>query len=130
MNRARYIGDPKAENQMLSNALDLFGDRHRTQILDSLFCFLHNEGQSLRGNTEQHDSTWLARRIWSELRGGGMAGQFDSAPVEERNEALRIAHVCMAAIPALCERIAQRYIDAAAAVKTFEELERTRRNRG
>ena len=129
MSETIYRGDAKAIAHTLPNALHIFGEAKRDQLLDSLHCFLHNEGHSLKGNTEEFDAEWLARLIYSR-RHHSHPNRIDEAPDQVRQEYKEIAHIAIEALPQLCERIAQRYINAAAAVETFNELRRASERHG
>lgn len=79
-------------------------------VLDSIACQLHNQGQSLKGNTAVHDQYWLARQMWVSEHWNCNANQFDEAPTEVREFYCRMAGFAIAAIPGLMSRVADRAI--------------------
>lgn len=126
MPKAIYTGDPKAENQTLGNMLGIFSDYHREAALDALACYLHNEGHALQGNKAESDEQWLAKIILRD-RVQRHADNWEQATPVEREEALHLARLAIRNLPHLCERIATRYINAAAGVRSMWELARAQR---
>lgn len=116
----------KLEDQTISRALGHASIVERNLILDSLACYLHNEGHALSGNKAESDELWLARIILKD-RVQRHADNWDQATSIEREEALHLARISIRNIPALCERIASRYINASKALRSMEEISRAER---
>lgn len=114
------------ENETLRRALGFIGKEAGDNILDSLACYMHNEGHSLAGNTEASDHLWLARIILKE-RVHRHADNWEQATAIEREEALHLATIAMRCLPELCGRIASRYIRASRALRSVEEVRRAQR---
>jgi hypothetical protein len=116
------------EEETLKRALDYVSTEAETRGLDSLSCYLHNEGHSLAGNTAESDELWLARIILKE-RVQRHADNWEQATPVEREEALHLARLAIRNLPALCERIAHRYINASKALRSMEEIRRAKLDR-
>lgn len=93
----------------------------RWYALDGFACVLHNQGYALEGNTEANDALWLAQCLADDLDYGR---GFNEAPPERQEELKRIAAASIGCLPALCERISQRYINLAKAMRCMETVAR------
>jgi hypothetical protein len=119
----RMIGETRLHAETLPTYLELWDSKARLAFLDSLSCYLHNEGHNLTGNTEGFDVEWLARTMYAK-RTGGTLSDIERASDDTRQEYKALAAVAIECLPELCERMASRYLTALAAIKT--EIERTR----
>lgn len=97
-------------------------------MLDAVSCYLHNEGYNLQGNTAESDELWLARIILKD-RVQRHADNWEQATSIEREEALHLAQIALRNLPAICDRIAHRYINASKAFRTLEEIARAKRKK-
>lgn len=118
------MNSDKPEIDHFQSATEYLTKEGRWHVLDSLACMFHNQGYSLRGNTEENDAVWLARQICSHERGGGCANALDQLPEDRRAEYIRIAEIAIKSLPALCGRISARYINMSQALRTMEEVSR------
>jgi hypothetical protein len=116
-------GETRLHAETLPTYLELWDAKARTGFLDSLSCYLHNEGHTLRGNSELFDVEWLARSMYAR-RTGGAANDIDRAHDDVRQEYKEMARIAIECLPGLCDRIGSRYLTAKAAIET--ELSRAR----
>lgn len=113
------------ENETLRSALDFVSREAENRVLDSLSCYLHNEGHSLAGNTGESDEIWLARIILKE-RVQRHADGWEQATTAEQTEARELARIAIKCLPSLCSRISRRYINASKALRSMEEITRAK----
>lgn len=118
----------KPEEKTLKRAISFVSTEAENRVLDALSCYLHNEGYSLQGNTAESDELWLARIILKD-RVQRHADNWEQATSIEREEALHLARIAIRNLPALCDRIAHRYINASKAMRSLEEISRAKRDR-
>lgn len=98
----------RGEETTFDEALDFLTAEARFFVLDAISCTLHNEGHSLKGNTDGFDDAWLARRIYAEFE---LNGDWDRETNEVHDRYLKIARVAIISLPALAGRIASRYLN-------------------
>lgn len=120
--------ETKPEEKTLKRAIGFVSTEAQNWILDALSCYLHNEGYNLEGNTAESDELWLARIILKD-RVQRHADNWEQATSIEREEALHLARIAIRNLPALCDRIAHRYINASKAMRSLEEISRAKRDR-
>lgn len=118
----------KPEERTVKRALHFVSTEAENRVLDALSCYLHNEGHSLAGNTAESDELWLARIILKD-RVQRHADNWDQATSVEREEALHLARLAIRNLPALCDRIAHRYVNASKALRSMEEITRAKLDR-
>lgn len=126
LNETEIFMNVKIEEHTIGRALGHAAIVERNLLLDSLACYLHNEGHSLSDNRAESDELWLARIILKD-RVQRHADNWDQATAIEREESLHLARIAIKNIPALCERIAARYINASKALRSMEEVSRAER---
>ena len=119
----RMQGETRLHAETLPTYLELWDAKARVGFLDSLSCYLHNEGHSLKGNHELFDVEWLARCMYAR-RTGGAVNDIERAGDDVRQEYKQMAAVAIECLPDLCDRIGARYLTAKAAIET--ELSRAR----
>ena len=127
----------------------------READLDHAYCVLHNEGQTLAGNTQASDLEWFGRLLFerSELGAGwiktipwlltreqyeylGLQRQglfetkrWDMLTDDQREAWRKIARITLSCLPDLASRIAHRYEVQAAAIKNLLKEEWANRER-
>lgn len=116
-------GETRLQAETLPTYLELWDAKARVGFLDSLSCYLHNEGHSLQRNTAGFDVEWLARSMYARHTGGAV-NDLDRASEMVRADFIKMAEVAIECLPALCDRIGSRYLTAKAALET--ELARAR----
>lgn len=116
-------GETRMVAETLATYLELWDTEQRTSFLESLTCYLHNEGHTLQGNHELFDVEWLAKRMYAQRTGNTM-NDLERASDATRQEYKEMAEVAIRSLPDLCDRIGARYVSAKAALET--ELERVR----
>lgn len=120
---------PRHDISQLDDALAFLTDRKaRYHVLDSLACYLHNDGYALDGNTEESDVEWFARNLWE--REHERSGRWEQAPEEEKTRFIRLAQMVIAELPAFQLRIAHRLITLSKIVRDIERAERHLRAEG
>lgn len=117
------IGETRMQAETLPTYLELWDAKQREMFLESISCYLHNEGYALQGNHPLHDVSWLAKVMYSRRNGAAM-NDLDRAGDETKKEYLELAETAIICLPELCDRIGSRYITAKAAIET--ELNRAR----
>lgn len=108
----------------LINALDLFVAQEKRDVLDALACELHNDGHFLSGNTEANDTAWFAEwlhRVWAEDSHKRTA--WNHLEEEDRRQWFKLAKLVISALPFLMERISNRYLAMASALRMLEKSE-------
>lgn len=117
--------ETKPEDKTLKRAIGFVSTEAENRVLDALSCYLHNEGHALDGNRAESDELWLARIILKD-RVQRHADNWEQATSIERVEALQLARIAIRNLPALCDRIAHRYINASKALRSMEEISRAK----
>jgi hypothetical protein len=117
----------KPEEETLKRAIGFVSTEAQNWVLDGLACYLHNEGYNLEGNTAESDELWLAQIILKD-RVCRHADNWEQATPIEREEALHLARIAIRNLPALCDRIAHRYINASKALRSMEEITRAKKD--
>jgi hypothetical protein len=118
----------KPEEKTLRRAIRFCSNEAENWVLDGLACYLHNEGYALSGNKEESDEMWLARIILKD-RVQRHADNWEQATAIEREEALHLARIAIRNLPALCDRISHRYVNASKAIRSMEEISRAKMKR-
>lgn len=119
----RMTGETRLQAETLPTYLELWSADKRAEFLESMSCYLHNEGHSLQRNSAEFDVEWLARAMYANRTGGGL-NDIERAGDDARQEYKAMAEAALACFPHLCERIGSRYVTAKAAIET--ELQRAR----
>lgn len=121
--------DDVVQDKTLRRALNYVSVESRNWVLDSLACHFHNEGHGLAGNLERGDARWLAAEIFRQRNPCKHCNALEREPEPVQAEYLAFANAALKSLPALTERIAQRYITAAAAMRSQEQIYRARKDR-
>lgn len=121
-------GETRLIAETLPTYLELWNATARESFLESLSCYLHNEGYSLQGNKPDSDVVWLARVMFAR-RNGETLNALDRTNDEIRAEYIAHAETAIACLPDLCDRIGARYITAKAAIETQLEFARAKEKR-
>ena len=109
-------------SNQLDDILDFIGKQARHDVIDALQGYFHNEGLTLSGSTEANDVEWFAYHLYvTDVMGHGAAW---SHLEEERRVYYRhIASLALRCLPAIVERIADRYEAMKNALKLLSDAE-------
>lgn len=119
------------DKSFLSKELtDLLTSDAEYLLLDALYCKLHNDGYYLDGNTEVDDLKWFANKLFVFSKNGLRADRdWEALGKDGQKEWFDLARTCLAVIPVLYERIANRMKVQAQVLKSLEKTSRKNRNR-
>lgn len=90
----------------------------RHHALDSIACYLHNEGYSLDGNTAESDVEWFAAELYRRRSGELFELCHDKEYWRE------LANRCLEMLPSIVDRISHRYIAVSRAVHAMARAAR------
>lgn len=120
------------QDRGIESILHAFAGEQVNQLLDAVASELHNEGQTIDGNTGESDVLWFAEWIYTvnaNRVGAGDRCAWRFLDEEDRNSYIQIAQLCIECLPYLSQRIANRYTSLAAAFRTMERAVRDRNMR-
>ena len=122
----------------------------RDEEIDEAACMMHNVGATLCGNTQASDIEWLARRLYQSSNFGmgsvdtmqwslsnddfeklaltpdrpWTGKRWETLDESERSAWQKLARMCLYALPHIAERIGDRFIEQAKALRIVQRANR------
>jgi len=108
--------------EAVKDAAEEVSYKARCNIVDAIYCEMHNHGYTLEGNTAETDVRWFARNLYQALKVGTV--NWDMETEETRMDWDRQARVVLTLLPNLMSRMSHRCIAYSRTLKTILEAEK------
>ncbi len=89
----------------IEKALEFLPKEKRTEVIDAVYCEIHNSWGQLEGNTAETDVMWFARWLCNGFHHSG----YDRLSEDEQRFWNNLAEQCIRGLPMLMSRMETRY---------------------